>query len=129
MKFTHAVPLVFSAAALAAPTSTIEERATNICGKSPDVPSTSQLILVGQWDSVPTGSYTVYQDLWNMNAGTGSQCTTVNSILGSNLAWSTSWSWSGGQGQVKSYANAVVTQSAIKQVSAIKSIKTTWNWG
>lgn len=84
---------------------------------------------LGQWDSVPTGTYTVYQDLWNMNAGTGSQCTTVNSLSGTSLAWSTSWSWSGGQGQVKSYANAVVKQSTIKQVSAITSIKSIWKWG
>jgi len=114
MKFTQAIlPLVFSAAAVAAPTKTIDKRATTICG---------------QWDSVVTGSYTVYQDQWNKGTATsGSQCLTVNSLSGTTLAWSTSWSWAGGQNQVKTYANAVVN-SAKKQISAIKSIPSTWKW-
>lgn len=59
----------------ASPTATIEKRATTICG---------------QWDSVATSSYTVYQDLWGMSSGTGSQCTTVTGISSSKLVWSTS---------------------------------------
>lgn len=114
MKFTQAIlPLAFAASALAVPTATVEKRATKICG---------------QWDSVTTGTYTVYQDLWNEAAGTGSQCTTVNSLSGSTVAWSTSWSWAGGSNQVKSYANAVVKQSTIKKISAIASIPSTWKW-
>lgn len=114
MKFTQSLlPILFGAGALCSPTPTLNKRATQICG---------------QWDSVVTGTYTVYQDLWNMGAATsGSQCTTVNSLSGTTLAWSTSWTWAGGQGQVKSYANAVVTATA-KQISALKSIATTWKW-
>jgi len=78
---------------------------------------------------VVTGTYTVYQDLWNeAQATSGSQCTTVTSDSASNLAWSTSWSWGGASNQVKSYANAVVTMSSKKKVSAISSIPTTWKW-
>jgi len=114
MKFSQTIlPLAFAAAAIAVPTATLDKRATTICG---------------QWDSVVTGTYTVYEDLWNEAAGTGSQCTTVNSLSGTTLAWSTSWSWSGGSNQVKSYANAVVTQSTIKKISAITSIPSTWKW-
>lgn len=99
--------------ALAAPTATLEKRATTICG---------------QWDSVVTGTYTVYQDLWGESAATsGSQCTTVNSNTNGKLSWSTSWTWAGGPSSVKSFANVVVT-SAAKQVSAIQSIPTTWDW-
>jgi len=114
MKFTQAIlPFVFSAAAVAAPTATLDKRASTICG---------------QWDSVVTGTYTVYQDLWNeAQATSGSQCTTVTSDTSGTLAWSTSWTWAGASSQVKSYANTVVT-STVKQISAITSIPSTWKW-
>jgi xyloglucan-specific endo-beta-1,4-glucanase len=38
-----------------------------------------------------------------------------------------SWSWSGGSNQVKSYAN-IVTKITSKQLSAIKTIPSTWAW-
>ncbi|KAI1354365.1 family 12 glycosyl hydrolase [Xylaria sp. FL0043] len=98
--------------ALATPTPTIDKRATTFCG---------------QWDSVQTGSYIVYNNLWGESAGTGSQCTTVNGLSGNSLAWSTSWSWSGGNYNVKSFANVVV-QTTAKQLSAISSIPTTWSY-
>jgi xyloglucan-specific endo-beta-1,4-glucanase len=92
--------------------SRVEPRATTMCG---------------QWDSVQTGSYTVYQDLWGMDSGTGEQCSTVNSLSGSSLSWSTSWSWAGGNGQVKSYAN-VVTDLPVVQLSAVDSLPSIWSW-
>ncbi|TRX97319.1 hypothetical protein FHL15_001597 [Xylaria flabelliformis] len=98
--------------ALANPTPTVDKRATTFCG---------------QWDSVQTGSYIVYNNLWGQSSGSGSQCTTVNGLSGNSVAWSTSWSWSGGQYNVKSYANAVVQTSA-KQISAISTIPTTWKY-
>jgi len=107
------IPLAFPTAALASPTPTLGKRATTICG---------------QWDTVVTGTYTVFQDLWNEEAATsGSQCSTINSETSGTLSWSTSWTWAGGAGQVKSFANAVVTSTA-KQVSAITSIPSTWDW-
>ncbi|KAI3338349.1 family 12 glycosyl hydrolase [Ustulina deusta] len=96
--------------ALATPTPTVDKRATTFCG---------------QWDSVQTGSYIVYNNLWGSSSGTGSQCTTVNGLSGSSVAWSTSWSWSGGESSVKSYANAVI-QTTAKKISAISTIPTTW---
>ncbi|TVY94317.1 putative xyloglucan-specific endo-beta-1,4-glucanase A [Lachnellula willkommii] len=115
MKFTQAIlPLVFTAAAVATPTPTLDKRATTICG---------------QWDSVVTGAYTVYQDLWNeAEATSGSQCSTVTSLSDSTLVWSTSWTWAGASNQVKSYANAVVSSTTKLQFSAITSIPTTWKW-
>jgi xyloglucan-specific endo-beta-1,4-glucanase len=98
--------------ALATPTPTVDKRATTFCG---------------QWDSMQTGTYTVYNNLWGRDAGTGSQCTTVNGLSGNSVSWSTSWSWSGGSYNVKSYANAVVKATA-KKISAISSIPSTWKW-
>ncbi len=91
------LPLVLSKVVFAAPTVTLQERATEICG---------------QWDTVVAGPYTVYQNLWNeAKATSGSQCTTVNSYT-QNLAWSTSWTWQGASNQVKSYANAALSESS-----------------
>ncbi|KAI0420389.1 family 12 glycosyl hydrolase [Xylaria grammica] len=100
----------FVGLALATPTPTVDKRATTFCG---------------QWDSLQTGSYIVYNNLWGQDAGTGSQCTTVNGLSGNSVAWSTEWSWSGGDYNVKSYANAVV-QTDAKKISAISAIPTKW---
>ncbi|PGG98638.1 hypothetical protein AJ79_08793 [Helicocarpus griseus UAMH5409] len=110
MKFTTCVLLASAAAGLAAP-STLQKR-EDFCG---------------QWDLSETPPYTVYNNLWNMNAGTGEQCTGVDGINGNILSWHTSWTWSGGQGQVKSYPNAVVSFTPT-QISAISSLPTTWKW-
>lgn len=114
MKFTQSlVSLVLATVAVANPTPTLEERAA--------------VTKCGQWDTVATGSYTVFQNLWNITGFTGSQCTTVTSDTSNSLVWSTSWSWAGGSSQVKSYANAGLNMAA-KQVSAISTIPSTWKW-
>jgi len=111
--FLSASSLIAVALAKPVPTPTLQERSTEICG---------------QWDTVATGTYTVYQDLWGeANASSGSQCTTVSSDSSGTLVWSSSWTWAGGSSDVKSYANAVVTMSS-QQISAITSIPTTWDW-
>jgi xyloglucan-specific endo-beta-1,4-glucanase len=113
MKFIQVIglSLLFSSTSLASPTKTLKERSTEICG---------------QWDTVATGSYTIYQDLWGEAAATsGSQCTTVDAD--SPLKWSTAWTWAGGSSDVKSYANAVVTASS-QQISSISSIESSWAW-
>ncbi|RLN76366.1 hypothetical protein BBJ28_00007047 [Nothophytophthora sp. Chile5] len=78
----------------------------------------------GQWDSATAGRYIVYNNLWNMSAATsGSQCTGVDSISGSSLAWHTSYSWAGGPTQVKSYASAALVFDK-KQLKSITTIPT-----
>ncbi|TPX08869.1 uncharacterized protein E0L32_009687 [Thyridium curvatum] len=102
-----------SGRAVSEPSKVLEERATTLCG---------------QWDSLQTGAYTVYQDLWGMSsASSGSQCTTVTGLSGSDLVWSTSWTWAGGPSSVKSYANAV-TKFTARTVASISRIPTTWRW-
>jgi xyloglucan-specific endo-beta-1,4-glucanase len=115
MKLTQVavLPLLFSAV-LAVPTKTLKARSTEICG---------------QYDSVVTGTYTVYQDLWGEdNASSGSQCTTVDSESDGTIVWSTSWTWAGGSSDVKSYANVALTLSTGVEVSSISSIPTVWKW-
>ncbi|KAK3670975.1 hypothetical protein LTR78_009091 [Recurvomyces mirabilis] len=98
--------------ALAAPTVTVEKRADKC----------------GQYDSISTGTYTVYNDLWGESGATsGSGCFGVDSLSGSTVKWHSTWTWVGGSG-VKSYPNVVVKESTVKQLSAIKTIPSTWSW-
>ncbi|KAG9659973.1 endoglucanase A precursor, partial [Aureobasidium melanogenum] len=110
MKFLTAAAVMLGVAS-AAPTATIEKRAQQC----------------GQWDSKVTGAYTLYQDLWGISGYTGSQCSDITSLSGNTLNWWTTWSWSGGSSQVKSYANVVTKTNAV-QISKIKSLATKWTW-
>ena len=104
----------------------------------------------GQWDTVETGGYTVYNNLWGQDAAdSGSQCFGVDGLDGNSLSWHAGWSWSGGQGrksmlplcyeqgdtehffpEVKSYPNVVLDSSrdSGKQISAISSMDSSWSW-
>lgn len=75
MRFTitlAAAAAIFTSV-MAAPTKTIEKRA-NHCGL---------------WDSVQTGGYSVYNNLWGYQSGSGSQCFEVNGLSGTTLNWQT----------------------------------------
>ncbi|RLL97475.1 Endoglucanase-1 [Aspergillus turcosus] len=80
-----------------------------------------------QYGSYSNGQYTVNNNLWGENSGSGSQCTYVDSISSSGVAWHTTWTWTGGDNQVKSYANSQVALTK-KLVSQIGSIPTTAQW-
>jgi len=82
----------------------------------------------GQWDTTTSGPYILYNNLWGESGATGSQCTSLSSISGTDIAWKTTWNWSGGSG-VKSFANVALNSGLNKQISAIKSIPSTWQWG
>lgn len=116
MKFLSSLSLLaLAGSSLAAtiPTKSISKRSTETCE---------------QWGTITTGSYIVYNDLWGESYATsGDQCTTVNSLSGTTLSWSTTWSWAGASSNVKSFANAAL-QFTAKQLSAISSIKSTWKW-
>ncbi|KAG6955981.1 hypothetical protein JG688_00011641 [Phytophthora aleatoria] len=79
----------------------------------------------GQWDWAKSTQYTVYNNLWNMNAAaSGSQCTGVDKISGSTIGWHTSYTWTGGAAtEVKSYSNAALIFTP-KQIKNIKTIPT-----
>jgi xyloglucan-specific endo-beta-1,4-glucanase len=114
MKFTQAaaLPLLFSAA-LAAPSKTLQGRSTTC----------------SSWDEIPSGSYTIYQNLWGeADATSGSQCLTLTSVSSGSVEWSTSWTWAGGSYNVKSYDCVALTLSKGVKLSTISSIPTTWDW-
>ncbi|KAH6657211.1 xyloglucan-specific endo-beta-1,4-glucanase A [Truncatella angustata] len=96
------------------PTPTLDKRATTISCDS--------------FGSLTTGGFTIYHNNWGAaDATSGSQCTYFNSLSSGSVAWSTSWTWAGGAGKVKSYSN-VALENVNKQLSAISSIPSTWKW-
>ncbi|KAG0635424.1 concanavalin A-like lectin/glucanase domain-containing protein [Tuber brumale] len=79
----------------------------------------------GQWDSVTTSNnYIIYNNLWGVNSATsGSQCTGLDSASGKSVAWHTTWSWTSGLANIKSFPNAnlVFTPKTIADIGSIKS--------
>lgn len=77
--------------------------------------------LCSQYATTTSGEYTVNNNLWGESSGSGSQCTYVDGISNSGVAWHTIWNWSGGNGQVKSYANSQLgfTKQLVSQISSI----------
>lgn len=77
-------------------------------------------MLTGQWTCVDSGAYELCQNLWGegevqcfftmysmlkpsfQDNGTGSQNATLYSASGDSISWSTTYTWSGGQYDVKS---------------------------
>ncbi|KAI7860483.1 family 12 glycoside hydrolase [Circinella umbellata] len=104
--------LLASTATFALPTT---KRATELCG---------------QWDTEEIGDYIVYNNAWNQDKGTGSQCTQIKGLNNNELAWSSAWSWDGTKYDVKTYPNAKYKPLAVKpkQLSSISSIPFKWNW-
>lgn len=73
------------------------------------------------------GGYIVNNNLWGQDSGTGSQCTTVDSISGSGVEWHTTWTWSGGEDSVKSYANSGLQFDPVL-VRDTSSMQSTADW-
>ncbi|KAI9170615.1 chondroitin AC/alginate lyase [Paramyrothecium foliicola] len=101
--YDSAASALLATKALASPTPTLEERATQMCGN---------------WGTVPTEGFTVYHNNWGAGGSgiSGSQCTTFNSVKSKSFSWSTSWSWSGAPIQVKSYSNVALENMMDQQL-------------
>lgn len=88
----------------------------------------AQTTLSGDFDCKSSFSYTLCQNLWGKSAGVGSQSSTLINGTDSSISWSTTWQWSQGQNNVKSYANIAADQAKGIRLSDITSMPTTWNW-
>lgn len=127
MKFNAALSsaLFAASAVIAAPTSTLEVEASRVDSALEKRATT----FCGNWGSQTAGPYTFYHNNWGAGAASsGSQCTTFNDLQSNTASWSTSWSWSGGQGSVKSYSN-VALEKVNRQLSSISTINSIWKWG
>ncbi|PBK83164.1 glycoside hydrolase family 12 protein [Armillaria gallica] len=88
-------------------------------------------VLSGQWDteSEVCRRFILENNLWGMSAATsGSQTSQVTATNGNTIAWRTTYTWQGGNFNVKSYANLDLRVGLGKSISSISSIPVTWTW-
>ena len=107
--------LTFLTFAIARPTTLVARNQSSTCA---------------QFDSVTSGPYAIQNDIWGATSGGGqSQCSQITSFDGTNVAWTSQFSWSGAANSVKTYANAEASSNtACKALSQYNSIKTSWQW-
>ncbi|VDB91683.1 unnamed protein product [Peniophora sp. CBMAI 1063] len=104
--------LALPLAALAAPAE-LATRATTYCG---------------QYDQVTAGTYTLFTDEWGVGSGvSGSGCATITSQSSNTIAWTNTWTWSGGSG-IKSYTNVQQNANANRKLSSIGTMNSIWKW-
>ncbi|KAI0512796.1 concanavalin A-like lectin/glucanase domain-containing protein [Xylaria bambusicola] len=84
--------------------------------------------LCGQYAYYANGGYEFNNNMWGMSSGSGSQCTYVDRASSGGVAFHTTWQWSGGENNVKSYPYAGRQLSSKKLVSQIGSIPTSVSW-
>ncbi|KAL2825855.1 concanavalin A-like lectin/glucanase domain-containing protein [Aspergillus pseudoustus] len=80
-----------------------------------------------QYGGTSSSGYSINNNLWGRDSGSGWQCSYLNSISSSGISWQTTWNWSGGQNSVKSYANSGRDLTK-KHVSDISTIPTSVEW-
>ncbi|KAK2763057.1 Endoglucanase-1 [Arachnomyces sp. PD_36] len=82
-----------------------------------------------QYGTATGGPYIVNNNLWGKDSATnGSQCTNVVSLSDSGAQWSTTWTWEGGDDDVKSYANSGLASFEKKLVNDVSTIETSVEW-
>ncbi|KAI0727119.1 endo-1,4-beta-D-glucanase [Fomitopsis betulina] len=85
--------------------------------------------LTGQYSCATSGNYQLCNDQWGAGNGEGSQSSTLESTSGTSITWSTTYTWSENENDVKSYANVEPTSGASGMTLAeITSAPTTYNW-
>jgi xyloglucan-specific endo-beta-1,4-glucanase len=60
------------------------------------------------FDFILMGKYWVNNNGWGVSSGSGQQCIWSNCQTGDLIGWGTSFNWTGGAGQVKTYASTVL---------------------
>ncbi|KAF4037963.1 Glycosyl hydrolase family 12 [Phytophthora infestans] len=76
--------------------------------------------LCGQWNYTETYDFTMYNNLWRaFDDPNGSQCTGLDSVLGSTFAWNMNYNWAGTPYQVKSFPNAALKLNPVQLWNAM----------
>ncbi|TLD28628.1 hypothetical protein PspLS_03627, partial [Pyricularia sp. CBS 133598] len=79
----------------------------------------------GYWSG---NGYYVNNNMWGRNSGTGSQCTYVDSSSSNHVSWRSTWQWSGGQNNVKSYPYSGRTIQRGRTIASINSMPSVVQW-
>ena len=72
--------------------------------------------------------YGINNNLWGSQFGSGSQCTYVDSMEVSGIAWHVDWSWQGEPYNVKSYPYSGLEFAEKKLLSDVRSLPMAVDW-
>ena len=121
MKFTSLL-LTLPLAVLAAPSSSPSTVETSVEKRQIQT-------LCEQYGYWSGNGYEINNNLWGRgSASSGSQCTYVDGADNNGVRWRTTWTWQGGQDQVKSYVYSGRQIQRGRTISSISSMQTTVNW-
>lgn len=85
--------------------------------------------LCSQYAYYAANGYEVLNNLWGKDqASSGSQCTYYEGSTGSGIKWSSTWQWTGGENQVKSYVYAGKILSKGNLISNVRGMPTSIQW-
>ncbi|KAK3305652.1 glycoside hydrolase family 12 protein [Chaetomium strumarium] len=88
-----------------------------------------QATLCDQYGYWSGNGYEVNNNNWGRSAASsGSQCTYVDGSSSNGIQWRTTWTWQGGENNVKSYANAGRQVTRGRKISSIGSMQTSVSW-
>lgn len=80
----------------------------------------------GYWSG---NGYEVNNNNWGKDsASSGSQCTWVDSSSSGGVSWHTTWTWQGGENNVKSFANCGLQVPQGRTISSINNLQTSISW-
>ncbi|KAI1823324.1 endoglucanase [Xylaria intraflava] len=75
-----------------------------------------------------SNGYYFNNNAWGSSAGSGSQCLNVGMLLNPGVQWSSEWSWSGGDNNVKGYPYSGRTLGTKQLITDIASMPTKAQW-
>ncbi|KDQ50910.1 glycoside hydrolase family 12 protein [Jaapia argillacea MUCL 33604] len=84
--------------------------------------------LTGATSCITAGSYDLCQNLWGASSGVGNENSTLISVSGNTVSWSTSYTWANNPSNVKAYPNLISNTAKGVQLSAIQSAPSTYEW-
>ncbi|KAG7291169.1 hypothetical protein NEMBOFW57_001181 [Staphylotrichum longicolle] len=88
-----------------------------------------QATLCDQYSYWQGNGYELNNNNWGKSAATsGSQCTYVDGSSGNGVQWHTTWTWRGGENNVKSYPYSGRQFSRGRKISSINSMPTSVTW-
>ena len=88
-----------------------------------------QKALCGLYDYWSGNGYELLNNLWGKDAATsGSQCTYLEGAFDNNIQWRTTWTWQGGQNNVKSYPYVGRQIPKGRKISTVSKMPTSVTW-
>lgn len=85
--------------------------------------------LCSQYAHYSSEGHEFNNNVWGKDAGSGSQCTYVDTAALDGSSWHSTWSWSGSDDDVKAYPYSGLELGEKLLLDDIKSMPSTTTWG